>query len=247
MPISQGQVDALNDKYKNATPQQLMTGVLTEDFPGQVSLVSSFGTESAVLLHMASQIDKTVDVVFINTGKLFGETMKYKNKLVEQLGLSHVRAIMPKPALLDQNDPRGVLWSQNADRCCYTRKVEPMQRALKNVNIWISGRKGFHGAGREALPLFELVEGRIKINPLAKWSKTDLDAYFESYALPKHPLEADGYLSVGCMPCTTPVSDGEDMRAGRWRGSDKTECGIHMPVGQPGRRSILPAARRGAA
>lgn len=241
MPISQGQVDALNDKYRNATPQELIQGILEVDFPGQVSLVSSFGTESAVLLHMAAQVDPDVDVIFINTGKLFGETIRYKNKLSEQVGLRNVRAIMPKPALLDQNDSKGILWSQNADRCCYTRKVEPMQRALKNVNIWISGRKGFHGGGRAKLPLFELVEGRIKVNPLAGWQKEDLDAYFESYALPKHPLEADGYLSIGCMPCTTPVADGEDARAGRWRGSDKAECGIHMPIGQPGRRSILPA------
>jgi phosphoadenosine phosphosulfate reductase len=243
MPISQGQVDALNDKYRNATPQELIRGILEDDFPGQVSLVSSFGTESAVLLHMASQVDADIDVVFINTGKLFGETIRYKNKLSEQLGLRNVRAVMPKPALLDHNDPKGILWSQNADRCCYTRKVEPMQRALKNVNIWISGRKGFHGGDRAKLPLFELVEGRIKVNPLAGWQKAELDSYFERYALPKHPLEADGYLSIGCMPCTTPVADGEDVRAGRWRGSDKEECGIHMPIGQPGRRSILPARK----
>ncbi|MEM9289849.1 MAG: phosphoadenosine phosphosulfate reductase family protein, partial [Pseudomonadota bacterium] len=152
MPISQGQVDALNAKYKNAAPQAVIKGILTEDFPGQVSLVSSFGTESAVLLHMAAEVDKAIDVVFINTGKLFGETIRYKNKLEERLGLSNVRAVMPKPALLDQNDPKGVLWSQNADRCCYTRKVEPMQRALKNVNVWISGRKGFHGGERSSLP-----------------------------------------------------------------------------------------------
>lgn len=241
MPISQGQVDALNDKYRNASPPDLLRGILTEDFPGQVSLVSSFGTESAILLHMAAQVDRDIDVVFINTGKLFGETIRYKNQVSQQLGLRNVRSIMPKPALLDANDPKGALWTQNTDRCCYTRKVEPMQRALKNVNIWVSGRKGFHGGGRAQLPLFELVEGRIKVNPLASWSKAELDRYFEDYALPKHPLEADGYLSVGCMPCTTPVAEGEDVRAGRWRGSDKAECGIHTPIGQPGRRSILPS------
>jgi len=244
MPISQGQVDALNDKYKGATPQQLIRGLLEDDFPGQVSLVSSFGTESAVLLHMAGQVDPDIDVVFVNTGKLFGETIKYKNKLIDTIGLRNVRTIMPKPALLDQNDPTGVLWSQSTDRCCYTRKVEPMQRALKDVNIWISGRKGFHGGDRTNLPLFELIEGRIKVNPLAGWQKSNLDHYFQAYALPKHPLEADGYLSVGCMPCTSPVSEGEDIRAGRWRGTDKTECGIHLPAGRSTRRSILPAARQ---
>lgn len=226
--ITPSLIDDLNAKYTGQTPQEILRGLMLDDFPGEVTMVSSFGTESAVLLHMASEIDKDLDVVFINTGKLFGETLRYRNQLIETLGLARVRTIMPKPALLDANDPKGGLWAQNPDRCCYIRKVEPLARALKDVNIWISGRKGFHGGARAKLPLFELADGRIKVNPLAHWSVSDVEGYFARYDLPRHPLEADGYKSVGCMPCTDRVTDGEGARAGRWRGRDKHECGIHV-------------------
>ncbi|MFZ5608566.1 MAG: phosphoadenylyl-sulfate reductase [Pseudomonadota bacterium] len=230
--ISQTTVDALNARYAGQGAQAVLRGLLIEEFPGAVTLVSSFGAESAVLLHMAARIDRAIDVVFVNTGKLFGETLRYKADLVARLGLLNVRTIMPKPALLDANDPKGDLWARNADRCCYVRKVEPLARALKDVNVWISGRKGFHGGARSGLPLFELVDGRIKVNPLTDWTRQELEAYFTAHGLPRHPLEADGYPSVGCMPCTSPVKAGEGARAGRWRGLDKSECGIHIPLAQ---------------
>lgn len=236
--LSAAQIDALNAKYADATAEQILRGVLTDDFPGAVSLVSSFGTESAVLLHMAAQIDPDVDVVFINTGKLFGETLRYRDKLVGLLGLSRVRTVMPKSALVDASDAKGGLWTQNPDRCCYIRKVEPLARALKDVNVWVSGRKAFQAASRASLQVFEIADGRLKINPLARWTAADIAAYFKAHGLPHHSLEEDGYRSIGCMPCTSRVEDGEDARAGRWRGRDKNECGIHV-----GRRSILPASR----
>jgi len=238
MTIAQTQVDALNAQYAGATAEDVLRGVLTREFPGAVSLVSSFGAESAVLLHMAAMIDSDIDVVFINTGKLFGETLRYRDKLVGLLGLSRVRTVLPKTALVEASDAKGGLWAQNPDRCCYIRKVEPLARALKDVNVWISGRKGFQSASRRGLPLFEIADGRLKINPLANWSRADIEAYFTVHDLPRHPLEADGYASIGCMPCTSRVTAGEDARAGRWRGRDKDECGIHV-----GRRSILPSAR----
>ena len=237
--ISQTQIDELNAKYAGKHPQEILRGVLLDDFPGEVSLVSSFGTESAVLLHMVAQIDRGTDVVFINTGKLFGETLRYRNELIERLKLLAVRSIMPKPALLSASDPKGILWADNANRCCYIRKVEPMARALKDVNVWISGRKGFHGGGRSQLPVFELNDGRIKINPLANWVQSDVEAYFTNHDLPRQPLEVDGYKSVGCMPCTSPVAEGEDVRAGRWRGQEKTECGIH--ISRMGVRKLQPS------
>ena len=228
MIILQSQIASLNDKYAGAEAQAILCGVLRDDYPDAVSLVSSFGTESAVLLHMAAQIDPDLDVVFIDTGKLFGETLRYRDQLVGLLGLSRVRSVLPKSALTQASDAKGALWAQNPDRCCYIRKVEPLARALKDVNVWISGRKAFQAGARASLDVFELAEGRLKINPLARWTAADIDAYFAEHHLPRHPLEADGYRSIGCMPCTSPVAAGEDPRAGRWRGQAKTECGLHL-------------------
>jgi phosphoadenosine phosphosulfate reductase len=206
--------------------------MITEEFPGKVALVSSFGTESAALLHMIAQVDKNAPVVFLDTGKLFGETKRYRDQLIKTLGLTGVQSVTPDAAAIAARDPKGVLWSQNPDACCALRKVEPLERALKPYDAWFTGRKAFQASSRAALPLFEIEDNRIKINPIVRWTKAEIEAYFDKHDLPRHPLEADGYLSIGCMPCTSRVEPGEDARAGRWRGSDKVECGIHLPAGQ---------------
>lgn len=198
-------------------------------FPGEIALVSSFGAESAVLLHMAARIDRATPVIFLNTGKLFGETLRYRTRLVELLGLTDVREVKPHEADLVRVDPEGTLWVRSPDTCCHVRKTLPLERALTGMRAWITGRKRFQGGGREALPAVEAADGRVKVNPLAGWNRDRLQAYFDAAGLPRHPLEADGYLSIGCMPCTDRVAPGEDFRAGRWRGQEKTECGIHLP------------------
>jgi len=225
-------VELLNKRYEGAQPADILRAAIHDEFPGRVSLVSSFGTESAVLLHLISEIDRSLPVVFLDTGKLFGETKRYRDQLISLLQMTGVQSVTPDPAALAARDPKGVLWSQNPDACCAVRKVEPLERALKPYDAWFTGRKAFQASTRAALPLFETENGRIKINPIVRWTKTDLDAYFATHDLPHHPLEADGYLSIGCMPCTSRVAPGEDARAGRWRGSDKVECGIHLPAGQ---------------
>ncbi len=225
-------VEALNKRYEDAAPADIIRAMASEEFPGKIALVSSFGTESAVLLHMIAQADPATPVVFLDTGKLFGETKRYRDQLIKLLGLTGVQSVAPDPAQLAARDPKGILWSQDPDACCTLRKVEPLRRALAPYAAWFTGRKAFQGASRAALPVFEAADGRIKVNPIVRWTKTDIDAYFAAHDLPHHPLEADGYLSIGCMPCTTRVEAGEDARAGRWRGSDKIECGIHLPAGQ---------------
>lgn len=223
-------VAMLADIFEGAGPQAILRASLTQLFTTEkVALVTSFGTESAVLLHMAAQIDKNVEIISIDTGKLFGETRRYRDRLMENLGLTNLTVVGPTENNLKVQDPKGVLWAENPDTCCYWRKVEPLDRALGNVDVWVSGRKRYQAASRETLPVFELADGRIKVNPLAGWTRDDLIAYFDAHSLPRHPLEADGYPSVGCMPCTSRVAEGEDARAGRWRGIDKSECGIHMP------------------
>lgn len=231
--FTQAFVDELNARFDRVPAAEMLRQVLTEILPGQVSMVSSFGTESSVLLHLVAQADPSVPVIFIDTLRLFPETLRYRDQLTKLLGLTDVRTFEPLPDKLKEADPKYLLWSYDPDACCAVRKVEPLARALTGVTAWISGRKAFQASTRSNIPLFELADGRLKINPLARWTREDLVAYMDQYQLPHHPLEADGYLSIGCMPCTTPVREGEDPRAGRWRGWDKTECGIHLPT-KPG-------------
>lgn len=221
----------LADRYRDVDAPALLEAMICREFPGRIALVSSFGAEAAVLAHMVARIDAATPVVFIDTGKLFGETLRYRDRLTAQLGLTDVRTIRPDTRRLESVDADGVLWYGNPDMCCYVRRVEPLQRALRGFEAWISGRKSIHGGARTGLDRIEVADdGRIKINALADWKKADLDRYFEKHELPRHPLEADGFLSIGCMPCTDRVQPGEDLRAGRWRGSEKTECGIHLPA-----------------
>ncbi|MFE8582759.1 phosphoadenylyl-sulfate reductase [Sphingomonas sp. NCPPB 2930] len=204
--------------------------LLTRELRGQIVAVSSFGAESAVLLHMVAQADPATPVVFTDTLKMFPETLAYRDTLVARLGLLDMRVIQPDPALLAAKDPEGIRHGYDPDGCCGLRKVEPLARGLAPFEAWISGRKGFQAGTRRALPRFEVEDGRLKLNPLADWDKAALDGYFAEHDLPRHPLEAQGYLSIGCAPCTSKVKPGEDPRAGRWRGFDKVECGIHRPT-----------------
>jgi len=211
-----------------------LIGEATEQFSQELAIVSSFGAESAVLLHLVASIDPTVPVLFLNTGKLFGETLRYRDSLQMRLGLTDVRSVGPHPDHVRQCDPQGTLFSSDPDRCCAMRKVWPLQEALKPFKAWMTGRKRYQGPGRVSLPRIERADGKIKINPLADWTAEDVAAYRREHGLPEHPLLKDGFLSIGCMPCTDRVAPGEDQRAGRWRGNRKSECGIHnMSVAGP--------------
>ncbi|NIJ07085.1 phosphoadenosine phosphosulfate reductase [Sphingomonas vulcanisoli] len=230
-------VAALNARFAGVPTQAILRELLTGELAGRTALVSSFGAESAVLLHIVSEIDTDIPLIFTNTQKMFGETLAYRDELSERLGFTDLRVYRPDPHLLAAKDKTGLRWSYDPDGCCDLRKVEPLKRALTGFDAWISGRKGFQAGTRLALPMFELdvadaaVTGpKLKINPLAGWSKDELNAYFAAHDLPRHPLEAQGYLSIGCSPCTSKVMPGEDPRSGRWRGWDKVECGIHQPI-----------------
>ena len=215
-------------------PAAGLVAALAEEFRGRVALVSSFGADSAVLLHLVAEADPTVPVLFLDTGKLFTETLAYSNRLARRLGLRDLRVLRPDPAELAAADPLGRLWDADPDRCCALRKTAPLERALAGFDAWISGRKRHQAATRAALPVFERDgAGRLKVNPLAAWGTEALEAYRAAYDLPAHPLVAEGYPSIGCHSCTGRVLPGEDPRAGRWRGRGKTECGIHRPAAAP--------------
>jgi sulfate adenylyltransferase subunit 2 len=215
-------------RYGHLDGSELMRVLLTQEMPGQIALVSSFGAESAVLLAMAAEIDPAVPVVFLDTGKLFGETITYRDKLARILGLTNIQTYRPDPATEAAQDTPGTLWRDNPDACCALRKVEPLERALRPFAGWITGRKRFQSSSRAALPVIEVEDGKLKINPLANWGAKEIEAEFKRRELPRHPLVADGFLSIGCMPCTQKVAPGADARSGRWAGLEKTECGIHL-------------------
>lgn len=210
-----------------APPSRVLASTLRDLFPGRVAVVSSFGAESAVLLHQVATIDRSTPVLFIDTGRHFPETLAYRDRLTSYLGLTDLRIVGPtaeEVARFDRDATRAV-W--DPDGCCAFRKTEPLQRALAGFDAWITGRKRFQSSTRLDLPVFERDAPHIKINPLASWSSADLAAYMSEHNLPAHPLVAQGFASIGCAPCTSIVRPGEDPRAGRWRGLEKLECGIH--------------------
>ena len=208
-------------------PQQIVSGAL-EAFKGRIAVMSSFGTEAAVLLHMVATIDPSVPVLFLNTGKLFGETLRYRDALAGQLGLTDVRDIRPNASAVAERDPEGLLFTTDPDACCALRKVEPLRDVMRPFEALLTGRKRVHGGLREDLPVVEVTDDHVKINPLASMTGEDVATYLAVHDMVKHPLVADGYLSVGCYTCTTPTAPGEGVRSGRWRGQEKTECGIHL-------------------
>jgi phosphoadenosine phosphosulfate reductase len=207
-----------------------LTTMLQHEFKDEICVVSSFGAESAVLLHMVAQIDPTTPVIFLNTGKLFGETLRYRDRLQTLLGLTDVRSIGPHPTDLAEKDSNEDLWQKNNDMCCHIRKNLPQERALKGFKAVLTGRKRFQTSQRGSMQRIEIDDeaaARLRINPLADFTPEDLQAYLETHNLPKHPLVKDGYLSIGCMPCTDKVKEGDDYRSGRWSEQDKEECGMH--------------------
>jgi phosphoadenosine phosphosulfate reductase len=200
---------------------------------GRIAMVSSFGAESVVLLHLVAVVDPTTPVLFIDTQMLFPETLDYQQEVAHRLGLTDVRVIRAAEDEVASEDPYGALHLSNTDACCDLRKTRPLEKALSGFDAWITGRKRFQAGSRAALEFFENEEDkRIKVNPLAHWEKSDVQDYLINNRLPKHPLIAQGYPSIGCRPCTSKVKPGEDERAGRWRGTQKEECGIHMVDGK---------------
>ncbi len=218
------------DFLDTASPECVLENVIKERFPGKIALVSSFGTESAIVLHMVSEIDKSLPIVFLDTLKLFPETLAYRDELIARLGLTDVRSIRPSGKQLAAYDPDGTLWQKDADMCCAIRKTNPLDDALEGMEAWITGRKRSQGGKRANLQMVEAgPDGRMNINPLAFWTDEQIEAYFEKYNLPRHPLQAEGYASIGCATCTIRTQDAGDKRSGRWAGQNKTECGIHLP------------------
>ena len=228
----------LNRMFRGQDTREMLRNLIEDGLVGELATVSSFGAESAVLLHLIAEVAPDLPVLFLDTGKHFAETLEYRDQLVERLGLTGLRNLAPDEATLVSRDETGLRWSYDPDGCCEIRKVIPLANALSDYDATLTGRKAFQSATRANLPRFEVdtsdAQGRLKINPLIDWNAEDIEAYFTRHDLPRHPLVAKGYPSIGCSPCTHKVAPGEDPRSGRWKGWDKTECGIHTPLGDDG-------------
>ena len=212
----------------NANSGELLDFAIRREFRGRIAVISSFAAESVVLLHQVAEIDPETPVLFLNTGKLFGETLRYRDRLQEVLGLTDIRCIGPHPMDREKFDSQGDLWSRDPDACCNFRKTVPLKKALVGFEAILTGRKKFQTEERAAMQPIELFDGRFRFNPLAGWSLAELQSYVAHHHLPVHPLAEDGFLSIGCMPCTRRVNPGENYRDGRWDGFGKRECGIHL-------------------
>ena len=229
LPDAALQAARLNETYGSedaAAIIELATKLFRDD--GGIAAISSFGADSAVLLHMISRVDPDLPIVFLDTGQHFGETLGYRDQLAADLGLRNIINLTPLSASIADKDPDAVLYQADPDLCCAIRKVEPMARAVEPYAAWFTGRKRHQAQTRAEMPVFEAVGDRIRINPLAAWTTAEQAAYMRAHNLRENPLVAFGYHSVGCFPCTKPVEPGQDARSGRWAGAAKTECGIHL-------------------
>ena len=220
-------ISALDRKYADSDAETFLREMIHQ-FEGRIALVSSFGAEAAVLLDLVARIDPNLPVIFLETGMHFAQTLSYRDQLIKKLGLTNVQCITPDPADIAEHDPDESLWQWDTNQCCNIRKVLPLQKALQGYDAWINGRKQMHGGDRVRLPRLESSGGHIKVNPLARWTREDVDAAFAESGLPQHPLVDNGFSSIGCWPCTQAVANGDDARSGRWAGDEKTECGIHL-------------------
>jgi phosphoadenosine phosphosulfate reductase len=218
-----------NLEHGHLAGADLLRAAVEGPFRGEIAIASSFGAEAVALLALAAEVDPAIPVIFLDTGKLFDETIAYRDRVIERLGLTGVRSAGPDIVDIAATDPGGELWKTNPDACCFLRKVTPMVQALTPFAAWVTGRKRFHGGARQSLPVVEASDGWVKLNPLADWSKRDVFQFIAHRGLPKHPLLERHYVSIGCAPCTKPVTaeDGE-IRDGRWAGTSKAECGIHL-------------------
>jgi phosphoadenosine phosphosulfate reductase len=226
--------EPLNQEFETRPAEEIVQWAV-KTFAPNIAMATSFGAESAVLLHLVTQIDPQIPVLFTNTGFHFKETLEHRDKLVERLKLN-LRELKPEisnEAFLAQN---GKLYERDPDACCAVNKIAPFEKALKDYQAWITGIRRNQADTRQKRQFVEQDRGTlVKISPLLNWTGKMFWDYAKKYDLPYHPLWEKGYLSIGCSPecCTRPVQLGEDPRAGRWAGKNKIECGLHVDLKTP--------------
>ncbi len=225
---------AISDSYEGRSPEEIMRWGF-DNFAPHIALATGFGAEGVVLMHMASQMYREATIFYLDTDLLFKETYKLRDQLVERLGIKFTR-IHSGVSLNQQAEEHGpALWSSDPNLCCQIRKVKPLREYLATQNAWIAAvrRDQTKARANTGLMGWDAANGLVKLSPLAAWSHDQVWDYIHANDLPYNPLHDEGYPSIGCWTCTRPVAEGEDPRAGRWSGFNKTECGIHLqPKGQ---------------
>ena len=231
MTTHREELPSLARALEGRSPEEILAAVAPR-FPGRIALACSFGAEDCVLLDLIGRARLPVDVFTLDTGFLFAETYALWARLEERYGL-RIRAAKADLPPFDRSGPPP--WERDPDACCAARKVEPLRAALAALGAWVTGIRRDQTPDRANAQVVEWDPrfGLVKVNPLAAWTAADVAAHLARFEVPTNPLHAKGYLSIGCAPCTTPVNPGEDPRAGRWRGREKTECGLHVD-GTPG-------------
>jgi phosphoadenosine phosphosulfate reductase len=215
------------ERLEGATPQEILRWA-ADTFGARFAVSSSMG--DGVLASLAGSVVPGVDVIFLDTGYHFAETIGTRDAVAQVYDVN-VRTVLPLLTVTQQDAEHGAeLWRRDPDACCAMRKVEPLGRALEDVDAYATGIRRDEAATRARTPVVEWDErrGKVKVNPLAAWTQAEVDAYITENGILVNPLQYDGYPSIGCAPCTRRVAEGEDPRAGRWAGSDKVECGLHV-------------------
>ncbi|MFZ5818432.1 MAG: phosphoadenylyl-sulfate reductase [Chloroflexota bacterium] len=223
------QIQRLSDEFEHKTPQEIVAWAVDTFWP-QVALSSSFQTQSMPLLHMATRIRRDLLVFFLDTGYHFWDTLIFRERIASEWRLNVLDLYRDSRWDVFARQNVRALPLEDPDLCCYIHKVQPMQKALKDLKAWITGIRRDQTPTRAQANILELHNGLLKINPLLNWTKADVDAYIEEHHLPSHPLTAQGYRSIGCAPCTAVVGADDYERAGRWAGRGKTECGLHTEM-----------------
>jgi phosphoadenosine phosphosulfate reductase len=225
------EIHDLAEEYELRPAEDLLSWAC-DRFAGDVVLTCSWQMTSSVLVHMASRLKLDLRIVELDTGLLFPETYAVRDALVDKLGLT-VERIVPRQTVDEQAAEHGpALWERDPDRCCALRKVEPFERALAGARAWVTGIRRDQSANRaDARKLeFDAERNLVKVQPLVDWTEDDVRTYLMVNEVPYNELHDRGYPSIGCIPCTRAVAPGDDPRAGRWAGSTKTECGLHVPT-----------------
>jgi phosphoadenosine phosphosulfate reductase len=214
-------------KALEGAPAEEIIGWAAETFGSRFAVTSSMA--DAVVAHIAGRVMPGIEVVFLDTGLHFAETLRVRDTVARTIPVT-VRTVHPLRTVGQQDGEYGPrLFNRDPDQCCALRKVEPLERALKGYDAWAAGLRRDESPTRSRTPVvhFEYARNKVKVNPIAAWSQADVDAYIERYNIPVNQLLNQGYGSVGCWPCTRRTEVGEDPRAGRWAMFDKTECGLH--------------------
>jgi len=225
---TQDDLSEVNDRLMRATPREVLEWTVQQYFP-RLTMATAFGAEGCVLIHLLAEIEPRVRVFNLNTGYQFAETLELRDRIADRYGIE-VDLIGPDTSVAEYEEQHGgPLYVSNPDQCCYDRKIVPLRRALVGHDAWITAIRADQSAHRASAQVVgrDPKFGLVKINPLLTWSRRDVWAFVVTHRVPYNPLHDQGYASIGCWPCTRPVGEMEDERAGRWAGQAKTECGLH--------------------